>query len=169
MLSGEEEVLLARAYHNKGLSLYRLERYEESLKYYEKAIELGYRKSILNKGISLSELNREHEAIICFDMLIQELEGERLEEIFDMKIDQLEEEVQLALDVEQMLKEVKATQKLEGLEVSKETEELIRECLLEKITFDEAREKIFQQIKLENVITDIEQLMLEVEEEEENR
>lgn len=149
MLNDEDKMLLAKTYNNKGLSLAKLERHRESLYCYDKAIDLGYRKAILNKGISLSELNQEDEAIECFDKLITELELEDLDTVFDDFILDLEHDVELYEDIEATLREVKATQKMEGLEVSKEVEELIRKCFKNEITFDEAREQIFKQIKAE--------------------
>lgn len=149
MLSNEDKMLLGKTYNNKGLALANLSRHKDALKCYDRAIELGYRKANLNKGVLLSELNKEYEAIECFDKLINELELEDLDTVFDDFILDLEHDVELYEDIEATLREVKATQKMEGLEVSKEVEELIRKCFKNEITFDEAREQIFKQIKAE--------------------
>ena len=55
-------------WYNKGISLYVLERYEESILYYDTAIKLNPKLSGAwhNKGGSLEKLGRDGEAEQCF-------------------------------------------------------------------------------------------------------
>lgn len=51
------------------------------------------------------------------------------------------------VNVNGMLEEVRATQEIEGLKVSEETEEILRECIAGKRSFEDARNEALEQIK----------------------
>ena len=55
----------------KGVNLGELERHEEAIECYDKAIELNpkYEKAWYNKGVNLERLERHAEAITCYDNL----------------------------------------------------------------------------------------------------
>jgi len=59
----------ADAWNNKGVSLAQLGKYEEAIKYYDKAIEIkpDFANAWFNKGNSLVKLGKEEEARICYD------------------------------------------------------------------------------------------------------
>ena len=59
--------------NNKGISLYNLEKYEESIKCYDEAIKLNPKNenSWYNKGVSFNQLGKYEEAIKCYDELIK--------------------------------------------------------------------------------------------------
>jgi tetratricopeptide (TPR) repeat protein len=63
------EKLDAVEWSNKGVSLSELERYEEALRCYERALALtpDFREVWNNKGLALRALNRYSEALDCFD------------------------------------------------------------------------------------------------------
>jgi len=49
--------------------------------------------------------------------------------------------------MERIIKEVVATQKIEGIIVTEETKQIIRDCLTDKKTFEEARKELIEKIK----------------------
>jgi hypothetical protein len=61
------------AWNNKGVSLNKLKRYEESLSYYDQAIKLksDYAKAWNNKGVSLNKLKRYEESLSYYDQAIK--------------------------------------------------------------------------------------------------
>lgn len=63
----------ARSYYKTALTLYYLNRYEEAIDYYSKAIEINplYEKAFINKGIILAKLMAFDEALYAFDMALE--------------------------------------------------------------------------------------------------
>ncbi|WP_297203168.1 tetratricopeptide repeat protein [uncultured Brachyspira sp.] len=63
----------ARVYYKKALTLYYLNRYEESIEYYNKAIGINpvYEKAFINKGIILAKLMVFDEALEAFNIAIE--------------------------------------------------------------------------------------------------
>ncbi|MFF1289288.1 tetratricopeptide repeat protein [Bacillus thuringiensis] len=68
--------LLAKAYKNKGISLDCLERYEEAIEYFDKALKLNPDDNgiLLNKGIALDQMGNHEEAIEYYDQIILDYE-----------------------------------------------------------------------------------------------
>jgi curved DNA-binding protein CbpA len=63
----------AWGWRNKGGALYFLEKYDEAIKCYDKAIEIDPNNSVVwnNKGLALSFLEKYDEAIKCYDKAIE--------------------------------------------------------------------------------------------------
>ena len=63
----------ARSYYKTALTLYYLNRYEEAVEYYSKAIEINpiYEKAFINKGIILAKLMAFDEALYSFNMALE--------------------------------------------------------------------------------------------------
>ena len=63
----------ARSYYKTALTLYYLNRYEEAIEYYTKAIEINplYEKAFINKGIILAKLMAFDEALYAFNMALE--------------------------------------------------------------------------------------------------
>jgi len=68
--SNEKE---AKKYYAKGNSLLNKNRYSESIKYFDKAIELDtdYNEPLLKKGIALSFFGNYDEALECYDKILK--------------------------------------------------------------------------------------------------
>lgn len=62
-----------RIYYNKGFSLNLVERYEEALMAYDRAIQLDptYAYAYNNKGLTLNNMNKHESAIRYFDYAIK--------------------------------------------------------------------------------------------------
>ena len=65
--------LEASAWYNKGVSLYNLDLYEESIECYDESIEIDpcYLGFWYNKGLALKKLGRYEDAIKCYDKAIE--------------------------------------------------------------------------------------------------
>ncbi|WP_300716665.1 tetratricopeptide repeat protein [uncultured Brachyspira sp.] len=63
----------ARSLYKTALTLYYLNRYEEAIEYYSKAIEINpiYEKAFINKGIILAKLMAFDEALYAFNMALE--------------------------------------------------------------------------------------------------
>jgi tetratricopeptide (TPR) repeat protein len=63
----------ASTWFDKGLELYNIGNYDESIKYYDQAIKINpeYAKAWLNKGNSLAMLDRYDEAILCYSRAVE--------------------------------------------------------------------------------------------------
>jgi tetratricopeptide (TPR) repeat protein len=79
----EPQRILAQAYTNKGKSLAILNRFDESIECYNKALSICKKcningtfqyKIMLNKGIALGEYCMDEEAILIFDEIINNLD-----------------------------------------------------------------------------------------------
>ena len=68
-----KERYFARSCYKTALTLYYLNRYEESIEYYTKAIEINplYEKAFINKGIILAKLMAFDEALYSFNMALE--------------------------------------------------------------------------------------------------
>jgi tetratricopeptide (TPR) repeat protein len=69
----EIEIKAIWEWNDKGFSLHYLEKYEEALACFDKAIELnpGYAEAWVNKGVTLCSFGRFDEAIACCDKAIK--------------------------------------------------------------------------------------------------
>jgi tetratricopeptide (TPR) repeat protein len=58
---------------NKGICLCKLEKYEEGMKCFDKALEIGSKatEAWYNKGVALQELEKYKEAIHCYDKALE--------------------------------------------------------------------------------------------------
>ncbi len=63
----------AEEFNNKGIDLYSMGRYDDAIKYFNRALEIdpSYIKALSNKGVVLNKLGRYEEAIKCFDKVIK--------------------------------------------------------------------------------------------------
>ncbi|MEQ8189956.1 MAG: tetratricopeptide repeat protein [Candidatus Eremiobacterota bacterium] len=61
------------AWNNKGNALYKLKKYEEAIKCYDKALEIDpdYAYAWFNKGNALNRLEKDEEAIKCYDKALE--------------------------------------------------------------------------------------------------
>ncbi|NES23130.1 MAG: tetratricopeptide repeat protein [Symploca sp. SIO3E6] len=61
------------AWYNRGIALYKLERYEEAIASYDRALEFNpdYDGIWNNRGIALKDLGRYEEAIASYDQAIE--------------------------------------------------------------------------------------------------
>lgn len=68
-----KDIYFPRSYYKKALTLYYLNRYEESIEFYNYAIEINplYEKAFINKGIILAKLNAFDDALYAFNMAIE--------------------------------------------------------------------------------------------------
>lgn len=66
-MSKQESV--SEEYYRKGLSLAKIEDYEEAAKYFDKAIQLDPNNTLawISKANALIELGNDEEARVCFD------------------------------------------------------------------------------------------------------
>ena len=71
--SNYKDRYFARSYYKTALTLYYLNRYEEAIDYYSKAIEINplYEKAFINKGIILAKLMAFDEALYSFNMALE--------------------------------------------------------------------------------------------------
>ena len=71
--SNYKDRYFSRSYYKTALTLYYLNRYEESIEYYSKAIEVNpiYEKAFINKGIILAKLMAFDEALYSFNMALE--------------------------------------------------------------------------------------------------
>jgi tetratricopeptide (TPR) repeat protein len=60
---------VSEEYYRKGLSLAKIEDYEEAAKYFDKAIQLDPNNTLawISKANALIELGNDEEARVCFD------------------------------------------------------------------------------------------------------
>ena len=60
-------------YLSKGLALFKLEKYNDAIKYYDKMIELKHDDvdAYYNKGIALADSEHREKAIVCFDSVLE--------------------------------------------------------------------------------------------------
>jgi tetratricopeptide (TPR) repeat protein len=67
------QILEGQHWYNKGLSLYSLERFEEALSCFDRALEIDPRldRALFNKGTTLGRLGRKEEAFACLDLAIE--------------------------------------------------------------------------------------------------
>jgi tetratricopeptide (TPR) repeat protein len=67
------EIVSAKAWYNKGLALDSLDRYEQAIECFDKAIQIDANNLVLfkNKGTALHYLGRYGESVACFDKAIQ--------------------------------------------------------------------------------------------------
>ena len=71
--SGSKTKSAAKAWYNKGNILRELDKHEESIECYDKAIELDpkYDNAWNNKGIAFHKLGKNEEALKCYDKAIE--------------------------------------------------------------------------------------------------